>query len=205
MVVKKLKFDIKGNGEETVIKISMDSKGIFSADIPMYIRPVVGFVCSDCKTLSEAVEIVNKAVSEYRKHKEKTERVILIESRLLNQEFLNDGIGVQMNYLICDKVTFGKQVRYWYVKEDPFNENKLRQTGNSITTFRSIFDKGVVGGESTEIPYTEDNYNSIKAIHEGMKVLHDKLNLICNSKENILKFISGQSKISIENKLNDSN
>lgn len=186
-VVKKLKFDLNGTGEETIIKVSVNSKGMFSADIPLYVRTVTHIVCSDEPTLQSALDKVTKAVFEYINAIQLEERVILIQVSRQRQEFLNNGIGMQLSYVVCDKIINGKNITYHVVDSDN------RRLGNRITTSRSNWDKGVVGGESTEIPFTKEAFERIKDIHKKLENLTEQLQNICNDSSVLTLFLQNNS------------
>jgi len=191
-VVKKLKFDIHGNGDETIIKISIDSKGLFGADIPNYVKVATNITCSREETMFAAINTVNTAIWEYCKLQETKSVVILIEFERQSPPFLNSGLGLTFNYGIAEKIVFGKKINYKYAERT--KDGTLRYPGNNFTTHRMHFEKGVCGGASTEIPYTEDNYTTILQIYDNLEQLCTKLSEICNSEINLLQLVETKIK-----------
>lgn len=198
-IVKKLKFDIHGNGNETIIKISINSHGLFFADIPNYIKLATNITCSRETNLLDAINVVNNAVYEYKKLLEVKSMVILIEFNKENPPFLNSGLGMTFNYGVAEKIVFGKYVRYKYCSID--NNGEFHFPGNNFPTHKCFFEKGICGGISTEIEYTKDNYNTIIDIHNNLEQLCVKLNDICNSETNLLQLVESKIKsLNIVNK-----
>lgn len=190
MVVKKLKYDFHGNNEETVVKVFMDSKGMFSADIPMYVRHVCSDTVTNCTSLMEAIDKCDSMHYFYKTSIEETKRVILIEFKLRPMPFCNEGISLQLNFVICDKVTFGNSLTYYILKKE--NGEYIR-IGNMISNYKdsNIYSNQGVTGESLELEYTEEKIKTIEALNEKLHFLADRLKDICNSEKQFMKLVSG--------------
>lgn len=194
-VVKKLKFYLGDNSQETIIKISLSSNGIFSADIPYEITSKVRFDNDRFKTLDEIEKFVNSTVSEYRKLQTKVKRVIIIDFKKTSAPSLNEGIGLVLSYAVSDKEEIGNSVVYRSVQKDPFKNGEYRVLTNVLS---SGFDRrGVIPGESLEIDFTEERIKLIEEIHQKLQILSDKLREICTSKDIFLNLL-GQSLMLLE-------
>ena len=197
-VVKKLKFDIDGDGTITEIKISINRVGEFSADIPMYVKSATHSVVSGLPTMHEAINLVNDIIAEYQKCKEIEKWVILIEFKRDNTPFLNEGIAMRFNYLVALKTVFGKRVNYHLINKDMNGEWSV--PGNHIETYRySSSDKGVIAGDSLELDLTEEKYASIKDLHDKLELLCDKLSEICNSETKLMELFDNSNKLKLLN------
>lgn len=197
-VVKKLKFDIDGDGTITEIKISINSVGEFSADVPMYVKSATHSVVVGLPTMHEAISLVNDIIAEYQKCKEIEKWVILIEFKRDNTPFINQGVSMRFNYLVALKTVFGKSVTYYLISKDM--DGKWQVLGNRIETSRySSFDKGVIAGESLELDFTEEKYASIKDLHDKLELLCDKLSEICNSETKLMELFDNSNKLKLLN------
>lgn len=185
-VVKKLKFDLNGDGEQTEIKISINSKGEFSADIPMYVKASTHKTVTGLATMYEAINLVNEIVREYQQLKRTEKMIIIIEFKKDRQPFINSGVGMKLNYIIANKKEFGKQVNYKWIERD--NNGNFREVGNYISTTRFAND-GVVAGESLEIDYTEEIYKTIQDLHFKLENLCTKLSEICNNENQLMQLV----------------
>ncbi len=194
-VVKKLKFDIDGDGVETIIKISINSKGKFSADVPLYVKSATYKVVCDIETMDEAIELVNKIISEYQSLSRTEKWVILIEFRREKTPFLNQGISMSLNYAIANKKQFGKHVEYCLIDKDMNGE--YREVGNNLSTskFSSIINEGVIGGESLELEYTEEKIKVIEDLSMRLELLCDKLSELCNSESQFMMLVFNTMKM----------
>ncbi len=187
--VKKLTFDLEGNGEMTVVKISVNSKGEFSADLPLFLKSANQDTVSRCESLDQAEKKVYRLVHEYRKFKETIKRVILIEFQQNSIPHINSGIGMSFCYCVADKVTFGKRVEYRLVSKS-MNGEYQSEYGQELPTMRQNYlDNGVVAGESIELDFTESNIRAITDLHDKLDTLCQKLKDLCSTDMMILTFI----------------
>lgn len=192
-VVKKLKFDINGDGEETIIKISINSKGKFSADVPLYVKSATYKVVSEIGTMDEAIALVNKIITEYQSFSRTEKWVILIEFRRERTPFINQGISMSLNYAIANKKQFGKQIDYALITKDM--SGKYRESGSSIPTYRHSHTEGVVGGETLELEYTEEKIKVIEDLSMRLELLCDKLSELCNSESQFMMLVANTMKM----------
>jgi len=189
-VLKKLKYDF-GHGE-VVVTVKMDSKGVISSDIPSYVWSATGIHTGGCQTLQECIDRCNNAYLSYTQLTTTVERVILVEFRRENAPFLNEGRGMHLNYLVADKVSFGRKVKYHACHQEMFNSKVWRRLTNEVE--RSIIhgqSKGVNPGHSVEIPFSEEAYAKIEDIHKRLDDLCDLLAGICGSQEGIMALVEG--------------
>ena len=192
-VVKKLKFDINGDGEENIIKISINSKGKFSADVPLYVKSATYKVVSEIGTMDEAIALVNKIITEYQSFSRTEKWVILIEFRRERTPFINQGISMSLNYAIANKKQFGKQIDYALITKDM--SGKYRESGSSIPTYRHSHTEGVVGGETLELEYTEEKIKVIEDLSMRLELLCDKLSELCNSESQFMMLVANTMKM----------
>jgi hypothetical protein len=185
-IVKKLKYDLDGDGIQTEIKVSINSKGEFSADVPLYLKSCTHKVVSGLSTMYEAINLVDEIVKEYQQLKRTEKWVIIIEFKRDKQHFLNKGIGMKLNYLIANKKQFGRQVSYMLIDKD-MNGN-YREIGNSISSSR-FANEGVVAGESLEIDYSEEKIKTIEDLHSKLEILCSKLSEICNNESQLMQLV----------------
>lgn len=187
-IVKKIKYDLEGNGVETVIKVSINSKGEFSADVPLHITSCTQKCVVRLPTMHEAINLVNEIVSEYQKAKLTEKWVILIEFKRNKTPFLNKGVGMKLNYLIANKRQFGKQVSYNLIEKDM--DGNYRELANTIPSSLSVVgNEGVVAGESLEIDYSEEKIKAIEDLHSKLEVLCSKLFEICNNESQLMQLV----------------
>ncbi len=192
-IVKKLKFDLDGNGEETIVNIKLNSEGEFHADLPLHLKSAVGNVVSGCSTMHEAINLVNKFVTEYQDLKRTEKWVILIEFKRNHPPFINKGLSMSLNYAVAAKKQFGKKVEYVLV--DKGMDDEFREIGNTFKTHRFSDDEGVIGGESLEIDFTAEKLNTIIDLHTKLEFLCEKLSEVCNSEERLMELMSGTLKL----------
>lgn len=185
-IVKKLKYDLDGDGVQTEIKVSINSKGEFSADVPMSLKSCTHKVVVGLATMHEAINLVNEIVEEYQQLKRTEKWVIIIEFKKDDQHFLNKGIGMKLNYLIANKKQFGKQVSYMLI--DKVMDGEYREIGNYISSSR-FANEGVVAGESLEIDYTEEKLKTIEDLHSKLELLCSKLSEICNNESQLMQLV----------------
>lgn len=185
-VVKRLKYDLDGDGIETVIKVSINSNGQFSADVPLHLKSCTHKVVCGLSTMHEAINLVDEIVTEYKQLKKTEKWVILIEFKRDRQPHLNNGVGMKLNYLIANKKQFGKQVSYALI--DKGMNGKYREIGNSISTSR-FANEGVVAGESLEIDFSEEKIKMIEDLHAKLELLCSKLSEICNNENQLMQLV----------------
>lgn len=186
-VVKKLKFDLDGDGIETIIKVSIDSKGVFSADVPLKVKSCVGKTATGLGSMFEAINLVNEMVRTYQDTKRTEKWVILIDFKRDRQPFLNKGVCMRLNYLIANKKQFGEQVNYVLI--DKGMDGEYREVGNYIST-TDFANRGVVAGQSLEIDYTEEKIKAIAELHAKLETLCSKLSDICNNETQLMQLLS---------------
>jgi len=191
-IIKKLKYDLDGDGIETVIKISIDSKGNFSADVPLHVKSCTRKCVVGLTSMGAAINLVDDIVREYQQAKRTEKWVILIEFKKHKQPFLNEGIGMKLNYLIANKHQFGKQIDYKVVDKD-MNGN-YREIGNHVSE-SSFANEGVVAGKSLEIDFTEEKLQTIKDLQSKLEFLCEKLSEICNSEEQFMSLVGNNIKL----------
>jgi hypothetical protein len=185
-IVKKLKYDLEGTGVETEIKISINSKGEFSADVPMYVRAVTHKTVTGLATLNEAINLVKEIVREFQEAYRTEKMIIIIEFKKDKQPFINSGVCMKLNYIIANKKEFGKSVNYKFIEKD--KQGNFREVGNYIPTSR-FANNGVVAGESLEIDYTEEVYKTIEDLHFKLENLCSKLSEICNNENQLMQLV----------------
>lgn len=185
-IVKKLKYDIDGNGLITEIRVSINSKGEFSADVPLYVKSCTHKTVTGLSTMYETINLVDEIVKEYQQLKRTEKWIILIEFKRTRQQFINKGIGMKLNYLIANKKQFGEQVSYMLIDKD-INGN-YTEVGNTISSSR-FANEGVVAGESLEIDYSEEIIKTIEDLQEKLEILCDKLSEICNNENQFMQLV----------------
>lgn len=192
-VVKKLKFDIDGDGIQTTIKVSINAEGKFYADVPLHVKMITQDAVSGCTSMKEAVDKVHHLIFEYQNAVETTSRVILIDFKRQRTPFLNEGISMSFNYIVANKVQLGKKITYKVLCKE--SDGKYRQPGNDVPTTSHWNGEGVIAGKSLELEYTEERMQTIEYIHENLEVLCQKLYLICNSENTFVEFINSTVKM----------
>ena len=192
-IVKKLKFDIDGDGKETIIKVSINSSGKFSADVPLELKGATHKTVSEIETMNGAIERVWEIVREYQALSRTEKWVILIEFRRDNTPFLNEGISMSLNYAIANKKQFGKQVEYCLVRKDMSGE--FVEVGNYLPTHKFSQTVGVIGGETLELEYTEEKLKTIEDLSGKLNLLCQKLSELCNSENQFMMLVSNTMKM----------
>lgn len=189
--LKKLKYDF-GDGSETVVTIKMNSKGEISADIPMHVHAVTG-VFARGKTLDEVEKLCLKAWCDFVNATKTTERVILIDLKWSNPPFMNEGMGMHLNFLVAEKEMYGQKTKYRLVQKEMFGQG-WRVMSNEVPThhWTSIHNQGVTAEKSLEIPFTEEAYAKIADIEKRLRELYEMLEKICGSREGIMALVEGK-------------
>lgn len=188
MIVKKLKYNLDDD-KETIVKISMDKYGLFSADIPMIVRSVCNDVVTKEPTLMDAVRKVESLIYFYRQQKTQTEHVILLNFRRKRQPFINDGIHFGLNYLIAEKTTFGEIIRYVLAR---IEHGKILRVGNSIDQY----DKDALSlDDCVEMKFDFDTYNEIKSLHDKLENLCTALEKFTKDETQLRQLLGSQTKL----------
>lgn len=192
-IVKRLKFDLDGTGEITLVPIKVNTAGVFSADLPMLVKSATHRVVSDVATLAEALEQVNSIITAYQALQRTEQQVILIHFRREPVPFLNEGIGLSLNYVVANKHVFGKQISYRIMRLLP--DGTWEEMVNSVPTHRwkGPVNEGVVGGESLELGFTPERYQTLTDLNERLNALAGKLEQFCSTETGFLQLVTSTS------------
>lgn len=190
-ILKKVKYDFHGNGEEMVITIKMDSKGSISADVPWFAQTATKIFFKKTETLADAEKQVLSIWHAYLQVSKHTERVIIIHFSREKLPPGNLGIGLNLNYIVADKETHGQDVSYKPVQFSEYRNAWEVSHYHISKPFGSYMNQGVIVGESTEIPFTQESYDKIADLHKRLEDLCKMLDSICGSSEGIMALIEG--------------
>jgi hypothetical protein len=193
-IVKKIKVKIEDSGDESIIKISIDAKGEFSADLPLFVRAATGKTISQCKNMIEAIDLVYVIVAEYRQLRTTEKRVILIRFKRTEAPFLNSGVSLAFNYAIANKIQFGNQISYKLMRKRI--GGKLEEIGNELpyADYHYTQNGGVIGGKSVELEYSDETLQAIESINSKLEMLSSKLYELCNSEKLFMQLVEGTLK-----------
>ncbi len=179
-VIKKIKYDL-GEGEE-IIKISLNTQGVFNADIPARVFQALHKNVKGHSTLSDCLTETYSVLKEYTTLNITEKWIILVgfKSEGIHQ-FFDNGISMELKYIPLKKVAFGKKVTcYLLSKSLPGGEWQSLRNEINIWAYSGF----------TELDFSEDLYNSIELLHNKLKDLSGKLTDLCKSKELILNLVN---------------
>ena len=202
-VVKRLKIDFDGNGEETVVTIKVNTAGEFSADIPMHVKAATHMVVSTASTLFGAIEEIQAITKAYKDLQRTQKQVILINFRREPVPFLNSGIGLSLNYAVANKMVFGKNIQYRWMESRKAGE--WYEPGNNLpystSPFKDYHNEGVIGGKSLEIDFTPERYQTLVDLHQKLEVLAGKLAEFCGTEDLFLQLVAAGGNLLAEPKV----
>lgn len=192
-IVKRLKYDLDGTGEITVIPIKVNTAGLFSADLPMPVKSATLQVVSNVSTLADALKQVENIITAYQQLQRTEKQIILINFSREPVPFLNSGIGLSLNYVVANKHVFGRQIYYRIMQHLP--DGTWQEQVNTVPTHRwnRAINEGVIGGESLEIEFTPERYQTLADLHERLEQLSQKLETFCSTEALFLQLVASTS------------